>query len=143
MLDNPILHRILTMPLFYFALAAMVLPFLLWAGIARAARRRPKVLRRIYPRLKVLIGRLAFLGLVCVVLLPHHEFMTLVGQISILNLFLAGMNLLRMWIGRRVDPNLFKKYEGWWTDAKRFGAAIVSKNRGSTPAAPHPLGALR
>jgi hypothetical protein len=30
MLANPVLHRILTTPLFYFALAAMVVPYLLW-----------------------------------------------------------------------------------------------------------------
>jgi hypothetical protein len=118
MLANPTLHRVLTTPLFYFFLAAMVAPCLLWAGIARAAHRRPEILRRIYPRLNALMGRLAFLGLVCVVLLPHHELMTLVGQISILNVFLGGMNLLRMWIGRRVDPDSFKKYEGWWPTPK-------------------------
>ncbi|HWF06247.1 MAG TPA: hypothetical protein VHA06_21345 [Candidatus Angelobacter sp.] len=128
MLANPTLHRVLTTPFFYLFLVAMVVPFLLWAGIAGAARRRREVLRRIYPRLKVLIGRLAFLGLVCVVLLPHHEFMTLVGQISILNLFLAGMNLLRMWIGRRVDPASYKKYEGWWPTPKDSAESAPVKN---------------
>jgi uncharacterized protein YhhL (DUF1145 family) len=118
MLANPTLHRVLTMPLFYFFLAAMAVPLLLWAGIARAARRRPEILRCIYPRVKTLIGWLWFVGLACVVLLPHPELKIFVSRLSVLNVLLSGMNLLRMWIGRRIDPDSFKKYEGWWPTPK-------------------------
>jgi hypothetical protein len=128
MLANPTLHRVLTTPFFYLFLVAMVVPFLLWAGIAGAARRRREVLRRIYPGLKVLIGRLWFFGLACIVLSPHRELKTFIAQVSILNVFSAGMNLLRMWVGRRVDPDLFKKYEGWWPTPKDSAESAPLKN---------------
>jgi hypothetical protein len=128
MLANPILHRVLAEPLFYSFVAAMAAPYLLWAGLARAARRRPEILRRIYPRLKVLIGRLWFFGLACIVLSPHRELKTFIAQVSILNVFSAGMNLLRMWVGRRVDPDSFKKYEGWWPTPKDSAESAPLKN---------------
>jgi hypothetical protein len=42
--------------------------------------------------------------------------------------FLSGMNLVRTWIARRVDPDSFKKYEGWWPTPKDSSESGFTKN---------------
>jgi hypothetical protein len=120
MLDNPVLHKLLTDPFFYLILAVIVGPFLVWAGIARAARSNPGILPRLYLPVKVLAWCAWGLTFVwgAFIFVNHQSWRTFSGgELLIINLF-NGLNLIRTWIGRRVDPDSFKKHEGWWPTPK-------------------------
>jgi hypothetical protein len=109
---NPILHRMLHNPYFYLWIAALALPFLFWAILARLARNNPGVLPRVYPVLKVLTWGMWFAALAaaCFRLFWPDVKMYLPSFIGIS----GGMNLVHNWVRRRVDPDSYKKYEGWW-----------------------------
>lgn len=114
------IDRVLADPVFPKFIAALVSPFLLWVAIAMMARRRPQVLPRIYPAVKIVTWGLwisavawcaySFYGS------PNHFYRTY----AVFWPFYGGTNLIYQWMRRRVDPtaNQPKAVEGWWPAPK-------------------------
>jgi hypothetical protein len=130
MLTDPILHRVLTNPWFYRWVVAMVLPFLIWAVVAKLSRNHPEILPRSYPWLKGLAwGAWAlFVASGLYGLFGASERTTFFRTPWILGAFSSGINLVYHWVRRRVDPSAYKKYEGWWPTPKDLPEANANKN---------------
>jgi hypothetical protein len=130
MLTDHILHRGLTNPWFYRWVVAMVLPLLIWAVVAKLSRNHPEILPRSYPWLKGFAwGAWAFFvasGLYG--LFGASERTTFFRTSWILGTFSSGINLVYHWVRRRVDPNAYKKYKGWWPTPKDLPEANANKN---------------
>jgi hypothetical protein len=121
MLDNPVLHRILTSPPLYAWLASAAAPFLGWAILVRVSRNYPHILQRAYPVVKVLALSLWFANAGCFCLYALYAWPTkkLLWLISLVLIGLSGAtNIVFMKLRRRVDPDSFKKHEGWWPTPK-------------------------
>src|SRR5579871_5873319 len=105
MASNPILYRVLNDPWVYRWMVAMVLPFLIWAVLVKLARKHPAILRQSYPWLKVVAwGAWAIfvaLGLYSLYATSERSFFRAFWT---LGAFSSGINLLRSWVRRRVDP---------------------------------------
>jgi hypothetical protein len=120
MLDNPVLHRILTSPPLYAWLASAAAPFLLWAILVRVSRDYSHVLQRAYPVAKVLAWTLLYAnagwslyGLYAVAAKK------LFWPIALVLIGVCGStNIIFMKLRRRVDADSFKKHEGWWPSPK-------------------------
>ena len=125
-LANSVLPRVLAEPRLYEFIVAIAAPLAFWLMVAIVSRRHPGILRRIYAPLKVFIW-LTYLGMVWGLLYSLRTNQNLYIWLAIN--FMNGMNLVRIWIGRRVDPNAFKKYEGWWPTPK--DSLSWSKPKGS------------
>jgi hypothetical protein len=95
------------------------------ALVVIVSRRHPGILRRIYPPLKVFTWVLIF-GLGWGLLYSVRANQT--RYVFLMTSFLSGMNLVRTWIARRVDPDSFKKYEGWWPTPKDSSESGFTKN---------------
>ncbi len=129
MASNPILYRVLNDPWVYRWMVAMVLPFLIWAVLVKLARKHPAILRQSYPWLKVVAwGAWAIfvaLGLYSLYATSERSFFRAFWT---LGAFSSGINLLRSWVRRRVDPDSIKTYEGWWPRPKDLPEAKQDKN---------------
>ncbi len=123
MLANSILLTELIRSRLYELIAAIASPFVFWLMVVIVSRRHPGILRRIYAPLKVFIW-LTYLGMVWGLLYSLRTNQNLYIWLAIN--FTNGMNLVRIWVGRRVDPNAFKKYEGWWPTWKDSLVPVVS-----------------
>ena len=128
--SDPILHRVLTNPWFYTWVVAMVLPFLIWAVLAKLSHSRPEILPRIYPVLKVIAWGIwvSFVVWALYGLSGRLERKTFYGINGILWGLMGGTNLLHSWVRRRVAPDSAKKYEGWWPTPKDLPEAKPGKN---------------
>ncbi len=128
--SDPILYRVLTNPWFYRWVVAMVSPFLIWAVLVRVSHSKPDILSRIYPGLKVTAWALwAFFvawGLFGLFGVPERK--TFYGINGIFSGLMGGINLMHSWVRRRVDPDSFKTYEGWWPTPKDLPEAKPGKN---------------
>ena len=133
---NPILHRMLTDPYLYKFVASIVAPLLLWTVLVRFARSHPDILQGMYSPLKIFTWALWF----CTVATGFYVVVGLSSlktfartQILIAN-FSGGVNLIYMWVKRRVDPDSFKKHEGWRPNS--LGPAISGEADGSKITSP-------
>ena len=122
--SDPILHRVFTNPWFYLWVVAVILPFLIWALLAKLSHSRPDILPRIYPVLKVIAWGIwmVFVAWVLYGLSGRLERKTFYGINGILWGLMGGSNLLYSWVRRRVAPDSAKKYEGWWPTPKDLPA---------------------
>jgi hypothetical protein len=116
MLTNFILHRVLTDPFLYAFIAAIVLPLLLWAWLVKFAQSHPDLLPGIYVPLKILAwvlwGCAVAAGSCSVFGPPGLKVFVKIG--ILISNFSLGLNLTYTWVRRRVDPDSFKKEDGWW-----------------------------
>jgi hypothetical protein len=115
MLANSILLTAITRLRLYELVAAIASPFVFWLMVVIASRRYPGILQRIYSPLKVFIW-LTYCGLVWGLLYSLRTNQN--RYIFVAINFMNGMNLVRIWVGRRVDPDAYKKHEGWWPTPK-------------------------
>jgi uncharacterized membrane protein YfcA len=126
----PILYRVLSDPWLYRWVVAMVLPFLIWAVLAKLSRNHPGTLPRSYPWLKVLTwgtwGLFVASGLYA--LFGISESKAFFRTSLTLGAFSSGINLVYHWVRRQVDPDAYKKYEGWWPTPKDLPEAKPGKN---------------
>ena len=125
MLANSILLTAVTRFRLYELIAAIVSPLVFWLVVVIVSRRHPEILPRIYPPLKVFVW-LTYFGLVWGLLYSLRTNQNL--YISMAINFMNGMNLVRIWIGRRVDPDAYKKYEGWWPTPKDSSGSGITKS---------------
>jgi hypothetical protein len=102
-------------------LIALSLPLLFWAILAKAVRRRPEFLPRIYPVLKIaawgawgaavltIATELVFGGL-------HPRYWPYISAFS------GGIQLVHSWARRKVDPTAFGENspDGWWPSSKKY-----------------------
>jgi hypothetical protein len=128
--SDPILYRVLTNPWFYQWVVAMVLPFLIWAVLAKLSRNHPGILPRSYPWLKGLAwGTWAlFVAAGLYDLFGASERKIFFRTPWILGAFSSGINLVYHWVRRRVDPDSIKTYEGWWPTPKDLCETKPSEN---------------
>ena len=118
MLNNPILYRVLTHPLLYQCVLAIIFPLLLWAVLVRLSRGYPGILHFVFPWLRILVWGLwasfAAWGLCGIFGIPERK--TFYGIHAVLSALVGGTNLMYHWVGRRVDPEAYVKApnEGWW-----------------------------
>ena len=132
---NSILHRILADPYLYKFVASIVAPLLLWTVLVRFTRSHPDILPGMYSPLKIFTWALWSCTVATgfyVVLGPSSLKTFARTQILIAN-FSGGVNLIYMWVKRRVDPDSFKKHEGWRPDSL---VAISDKADGRKTASP-------
>jgi hypothetical protein len=101
---------------------ATILPFLLWAVLAMTARKDMQLLARIYPWLRALSWGTWALPLLIILLklfpaLPQHQLLVFFFAAIPFN---GGIQLVRSWVQRRVDPDSIPRpsSDGWWP-AKR------------------------
>jgi len=122
--SDPILHRLFTDPWFYQWVAAMVLPFLIWAVLAKLSHSRPDILPRIYPVLKVIAWGIwvSFVAWTLYGLSGRPERKTFYGINGILFGLMGGTNLMYHWVRRRVHPEAYVKEpnEGWWPSKREI-----------------------
>jgi hypothetical protein len=128
MLSNLTLYRALTKPFLYQWVLATVLPFLLWAVLAKIARRDPGILPHVLPWLKVLAYGLWFSsaawGLYS--LWPGKTFHAINAVFVALS---GGTQLIYDWVRRRVDPRAnVKERDGWKPTPKDSQEAGSGKN---------------
>src|SRR5215510_11047104 len=101
---------------------AFFTPWLIWGLIAIAARKKPWLLTLIFPYLRAvswityLLGVAA--GLIALSTLSRQAWL----QLSVLGIFNGGIQLVRGWVQRRVDPDPFsaRSSDGWWPAKKDF-----------------------
>ncbi len=115
MLDNPILHRILTSLPIYAWLASAAAPFLGWAILVRVSRDHPHVLQRAYPVIKVLAWSFwfAYAGWALYGLCAEPAKKLFWPIASVLIGLSGATNIVSIKLRRRVDPGSFKKHSGW------------------------------
>ncbi len=130
MVGHPILYRVLSDPWLYRWVVAMVLPFLIWAVLAKLSHSRPDILPTIYPALKVIAWGIwvSFVVWDLYGLSGRLEWKTFYGTNAILGGLMGGTNLIHSWVRRRVDPDSVRKYEGWWPTPKDLPEAKPGKN---------------
>jgi hypothetical protein len=102
-----------------FFVVAATTPLLLWAVLATVARRRPALLPALYPWLTGLSW--ATWGLMMVFFLVDLAKPTapMTRGLYLLPL-VTGLNVVRGWVGKRVDPTAFPtpSPDGWWPAPK-------------------------
>jgi hypothetical protein len=103
---------------------ATVLPFLLWAALAMAARKNTQLLGQIYPLLRALsYGTWALPLLIGLV-----KLFSAISQHQLLVFFFAsipfngGIQLARSWVQSRVEPDAIPRpsSDGWWPAKRDF-----------------------
>jgi hypothetical protein len=127
MLSNPILYRVLTNPFLYQWVLATALPFLLWAELAKIARRDPGIWPQVLPWLKVLAVGLWFSS-------AAWGFYTLSapqGKVfyeinAILITLSGGTQLVYGWARQRVDPGANVKERDGWRPTSRVSQEVVT-----------------
>ncbi|MGB9121185.1 MAG: hypothetical protein WCE73_11240 [Candidatus Angelobacter sp.] len=130
MASNPTFYRVLANAWLYRWMVAMVLPFLIWAVLVKLSRNHPGILPRSYPWLKVLTwgAWVLFVASGLYGLVGISETKTFFRTFWTLGAFSSGTNLVYHWVRRRVDPDAYKKTEGWWPTAKDLPEAKPGKN---------------
>jgi hypothetical protein len=130
MLANSILHRVLTDPFLYGFISVIALPLLLWTWLAKFAQSHPDILPRIYLPLKIL----AWILWSCAVAAGSYSVfgppgLKVFAKTGILiSNFSLGLNLMYTWVRRRVDPDSFKKEDGWWPAPKDSSGSGIRKD---------------
>src|SRR5579884_1587886 len=107
------LYRLFSYPLFPLWAIALVLPFLLWAVLAKLSRKDPSVLSRIYPGLKVLVfGLWIAMSMIWILHMGGHLPHINIFALSLVYISLYG-GLVQMyhWVRRRINPDSYKKRE--------------------------------
>jgi hypothetical protein len=132
MLASSIMLTALTRFRLYAFIAALASPFVFWLMVVIISRWHPGILPRIYSPLKVFIW-LTYFGLVWGLLYSLRTNQNLYIFLAIN--FMNGMNLVRIWIGRRVDPDAYKKHEGWWPTRKDSLVPAISGEADSSKTA--------
>jgi flagellar biosynthesis protein FliR len=125
MLANSILLTAVTRSRLYEFIAAIASPFVFWLMVVIISRWHPGILPRIYPPIKVFLW-LTYFALVWGLLYSLRTNQNLYIFMAIN--FTNGMNLVHTWIRRRVDPDSYKKYEGWWPMPKDSSGSGITKN---------------
>jgi hypothetical protein len=110
----------------YAFIGALITPFLIWALLATTARRNPRLLESIYPGVKVLTWGM-YAGMLLCIMFSTFSIGNSIDRKTVAYVwaigfpFYGGINLMRGWIRRRVEPEAEPKpSEGWWPTPKDY-----------------------
>jgi len=101
---------------------AFLIPWLIWGLIAIAARKKPSLLTLIFPYLRAVSWITYFLAVGVMFVALSRPLGQAWWELSVVTIFNGGIQLVRSWVERRVDPDPFpaQSSDGWWPAKKDF-----------------------